>query len=260
MSLTNRSMLAAKNAKNNEFYTTFEHMENLFQHKQLASKLKNKILYLPCDTEESKIYIFLKRHQAEFGIKEIMHTSDDYFSHLDLYNKCDIVFTNPPFTGIHKYINFLEELKKDFVLWLSWPSVYFYGKFWDRFLIEKQWKILTSRSFEKIKYDTPTDKWGIQSFVFTNIDGIESVSRNIFRDIKAKNKSLDVLLKTRPEKIYFQDDGTLYIQNILYFPNDYYGEASVHPQSYYTSSPYLEFIRKEAENTRFSRYIVKLKH
>ena len=257
MSLSNKTMLEAKKRKNNEFYTTFEHMECLFQHPQLDSVFKDKVIYLPCDTEESKIYQYLLKRKDELQIKEILMTSDDYYSHLDLYEKCDIVFTNPPFTGLRKYVRWLEdELNKKFILFASWPSFFYFERFWDSLLLNKTWKILNNRSFENIPYILQDgSKKCICCFVFTNIDNIKPIRRqkNI-RDIQ-KQKSLQYYLDNKKEYIYFRDDDILYVKNALYFPSDYYGEASIIPMTYNTYINDLEFIRKETG----CRYIVKRK-
>ena len=257
MSLSNKSLNTAKKNKNNEFYTTFEHMECLFQHPQLDSVFRDKVIYLPCDTEESKIYQYLLKRKDELQIKEILRTSDDYYSHLDLYEKADIVFTNPPFTGLRKYVRWLEEdLNKKFILFASWQSFFFFERFWDNLLLNKTWKILNNRSFENIPYILQDgSKKSVGCFVFTNIDNIKHIRRqkNI-RDIQ-KQKSLKCYLDNKKEHIYFRDDSILYIKNALYYPNDYYGEASIQPATFNTYINDLEFIKKETGG----RYIVKRK-
>lgn len=261
MSLSNKYMNIAKKNKNNEFYTTFEHMQYLFQNEQLKVVLKDKVVYLPCDTDESKIYLYLKQHQLEYGIKEILYTSDDYYAHLDLYNKADIVFTNPPFTGLRRYVKFLQDqLNKNFVLFSSWATFYFWDRFWEEYCILKRWKVLTDKVFEYLLYDTPDgEKKGVQAFVFTNIDGMNTCRKRKLRDICAKNKTVEELLQTKPQYVYLRDDKVLFIQNAVSFPTNYYGEISLHPCTYMTLQPYLDFIRKDNEHNGY-RYIVKLKN
>ena len=258
---SNKALNRAKENKNNEFYTTFEHMQYLFQNEQLKVVLKDKVVYLPCDTDESKIYLYLKQHQLEYGIKEILHTSDDYYAHLDLYNKADIVFTNPPFTGLRRYVKFLQDqLNKDFVLFSSWATFYYWDRFWEEMCVLKRWKLLTDIQFEYIPYDTPdNNKIGVQAFVFTNIDGMNNTRRRKLRDIYTKNKNLSTLLKTKSQCVYFRDDNVLFVKSALYLPNNYDGEMTIQPFTYYTLQPYLDFIRKDDEYNGY-RYIVKLKN
>ena len=52
-----------------------------------------------------------------------MRTDDDYYSHLDLYKKADLIFTNPPFTGLYKWVTWLLNMNKEFVLWGPWLSL-----------------------------------------------------------------------------------------------------------------------------------------
>ena len=249
-------MNIAKKNKNNEFYTTFEHMECLFQNQQLDDVFKDKIVYLPCDTEESKIYQYLLKRKDELQIKQILRTSDDYYSHLDLYEKADIVFTNPPFTGLRKYVKWLEDdLNKKFILFSSWTTFHFWPRFWDNLLINKTWKILVNRQFENIPYIlSDGSKKCVSCFIFTNIESLLNVTRQRKRRNILNQKSLQYYLDNKSKYLYFRDDGILFIQNALYFPNDYYGEVTIHPATYNTYINDLEFIKKDADDFR---YIVK---
>lgn len=152
--MNNKFLLKAKSVKNNEFYTTLEHMEDLFETpNNLTEVLKDKIIYCPCDTEKSQIVKYLKSHQNELKIKEIIYTSDDYYSHEELYDKADIVFTNPPFTGLRAYIKWLESKNKHFILFWSWNSVFCYDTFFEN-ILSRKWKIISSDKFQNIFYDT----------------------------------------------------------------------------------------------------------
>lgn len=257
MSISNRSLNTAKKHKNNEFYTTFEHMECLFQHPQLDSVFRDKVIYLPCDTEESKIYQYLLKRKEELQIKEILRTSDNYYSHLDLYEKADIVFTNPPFTGLRKYVRWLEDdLNKKFILFSSWMTFYFWIRFWNRLHIDKRWKIINNVDFENILYDTPTGKIGIQAFVFTNIETLEHIKRRKTRNIE-KQKTLEYYIKEKSNTVFFRDDNILYVKNALYLPKNYYEEISLQPFTYETYKDYFELLRVDEKDQ--GRYIVKRK-
>ena len=249
-------MQEAKKRKYNEFYTTFEHMECLFQHPQLDSVFRDKVIYLPCDTEESKIYQYLLKRKDELQIKEILRTSDDYYSHLDLYEKADIVFTNPPFTGLRKYVRWLEDdLNKKFILFSSWPSFYIWDYFWDK-LLNNEWKVLTGKKFELIDYLTCNNTYvHIPSFVFTNINTIQemAINRDTKRDF-TKQKTFEYYTTNRPEYCYIKDN-LLYVKNALYVPNDYYGEISLQVPTYLTYNDYFDLIRREQKG----RVIVKRK-
>lgn len=113
-----KNLQGAKDRQDNEFYTLYSSVEYVFNNVDgLKEYVKDKIMYLPCDTEESNIYKYLINNKEELQIKEILHTSDDYYKHHDLYRKADIVITNPPFTKISKFILFLYEMNKEFIIW-----------------------------------------------------------------------------------------------------------------------------------------------
>ena len=183
-------------------------------------------------------------------------TSDDYYSHLDLYEKCDIVFTNPPFTGLRKYVKWLEDdLNKKFILFSSWPSFYIWDYFWDK-LLNNEWKVLTGKKFELIDYLTDNNTYAhIPTFVFTNINAIQemAINRDTKRDF-TKQKTFEYYTANRPEYCYIKD-GLLYVKNALYVPNDYYGLISLQVPTYLTYKDYFDLIRKEQKG----RVIVKRK-
>ena len=216
----------------------------------------DKIVYLPCDTEESEIYQYLVKNKEELHIKEILRTSDDYYSHLDLYEKCDIVFTNPPFTGLRKYVKWLEDdLNKKFILFSSWSSFYIWDYFWDK-LLNNEWKVLTGRKFELIDYLTGNNTYAhIPSFVFTNINAIQemAINRDTKRDF-TKQKTFEYYTTNSPEYCYIKDD-LLYVKNAFYVPNDYYGLISLQVPTYLTYNDYFDLIRREQKG----RVIVKRK-
>lgn len=247
----------AKAVKYNEYYTTIEHMNLLFENPYMKTVFTDKIVYLPCDTESSKIYQYLVKHKDKLQIKEILRTSDDYYSHLDLYEKCDLVFTNPPFTGLRKYIKWIEnDLKKHFILFSSWTSFYIWDYFWDK-LLNNEWKVLTGRKFELIDYFTGNNIYvHIPSFVFTNINYIQDVPINVDKRRDFNNqKSLEYYMLNKPEYCYLRDDGVLFVKNALYVPNDYYGEISLQICTYFTYKEYFDLIKREQKG----RVIVKRK-
>ena len=123
----------ARKAKNDEFYTRYEDIENECQH--YIEHFKNQWIYLPCDTEESNFWKYFVDHFKEYGIKRLTATHinfDGQSYRLDydgsettktplkgdgdfrseectqIKNDADIVITNPPFS-----------LFRDFVKWLN---------------------------------------------------------------------------------------------------------------------------------------------
>ena len=110
-----------------EYYTRYEHVKNIFERYIPVEDLKDKIIYCPCDSDESNFVIYLKEHKYDIQYKELIYTSDDYNSHLDLFEKCDIIITNPPFSKIIKeFIPILNKVNKKFFILGSMVSLWCY--------------------------------------------------------------------------------------------------------------------------------------
>lgn len=260
-------LVRARDAKNNEFYTEYKTMEYLFESDEYSPQfcefVKNKIIYLPCDTEDSNIYKYFVANKKRLQIKEILRTSDDYYDHLDLYEKCDLVFTNPPFTKLYKYTKWLEyDLNKKFVLWWSWTSVC-YNNFKE--FNNKKWKILCdARLWQGNK--------SICCFIFTNIESAKSMSNEVhFGNNTIENVptiNINEVIKHKYPKygsLKLDDvDGVPYIHRQKQFPLNYY-EPILIPQTVFLSSiESFEFIGtiriycEDVDKVRF-KALVKLK-
>ena len=100
-----------------EYYTRYEHVKNIFERYIPCEELKDKIIYLPCDSDKSNFVIYLKEHKEDIGYKELIYTWDDYNTHIDLFEYCDIIITNPPFSKIIKeFIPILNKVNKKFFI------------------------------------------------------------------------------------------------------------------------------------------------
>ena len=107
-----------------EYYTRYEHVKNIFERYIHIEELKDKIIYCPCDSDESNFVIYLKEHKDDIQYKELIYTSDDFNTHLDLFEKCDIIITNPPFSKIIKeFIPILNKVNKKFFIFGSLISM-----------------------------------------------------------------------------------------------------------------------------------------
>lgn len=100
---------AAKKAKNDEFYTTREHSLDFIS--DIKDDLNYKTVLLPCDTEESEIYIAIKERWPN----AIITLSDlSKASFLDIeFNDYEYVITNPPFSLWNKLVKKLSEDHKE---------------------------------------------------------------------------------------------------------------------------------------------------
>ena len=111
-----------------EYYTRYEHVKNIFERYIPIEELKDKIIYCPCDSDESNFVIYLKEHKDDIQYKELIYTSDDYNNHLDLFEKCDIIITNPPFSKIVKeFIPILNKVNKKFFILGSQITLFSYA-------------------------------------------------------------------------------------------------------------------------------------
>lgn len=212
-----KNLQGAKDRQDNEFYTLYSSVEYVFNNVDgLKEYVKDKILYLPCDTEDSNIYKYLINNKEELQIKEILRTSDDYYKHHDLYRKADIVITNPPFTKISKWILFLYEMNKEFIIWA--PFTVFLFASLSKYIINDELKVICYgteisnflRPDGKIKRATDT-------YILSNISYLNNVSKKLV--LNSRN-TLEYL-KQNDKIVYYKDIPIL--KRITDFPCDYNG-------------------------------------
>ena len=151
----NNNLHTAKAAKNDEFYTQLEDIEN--ELKYYKDYFKGKVVYCNCDgflnEEKSNFFVYFSLNYEFLGLKglictkynpngkgrkyeyygdlngnnypdeEEIFTSDlegdgDFRSEecIEILKKCDIVCTNPPFSLFRQYVAQLFEYKKDFLI------------------------------------------------------------------------------------------------------------------------------------------------
>ena len=211
------NLQGAKDRQDNEFYTLYSSVEYVFNNVEgLKEYVKDKILYLPCDTEESNIYKYLINNKEELHIKEILHTSDDYYKHHDLYRKADIVITNPPFTKICKWILFLYDMNKEFIIWA--PFTVFLYKSLSKYIINDELKVICYGT-EISNFLRPDGKIkrATDSYILSNISYLHNVSKKLV--INSRN-TLEYL-KQNGKLEYYKDIPIL--KRITDFPCDYNG-------------------------------------
>ena len=213
-----KNLQGAKDRQDNEFYTLYSSVEYVFNNVDgLKEYVKDKILYLPCDTEESNIYKYLINNKEELQIKEILRTSDDYYKHHDLYRKADIVITNPPFTKICKWILFLYEMNKEFIIWA--PFTVFVYKSLSEYVIKDQLKCILHNDKELNYFERPDGsiKQAGKTVIISNIKSIKKFSFGL----KIDKKNTMEYLKQNNKIIYYKDIPIL--KRITDFPCDYNG-------------------------------------
>ena len=104
-------------ARNDEYYTQMKTVQRVFEVYLSSYDFKDKIIYCPCDSPASNFVIYLLDHKSDLQYKELIYTWDDYNGHGALFNKADIIITNPPFSKLRReFLPLLNYYKKDFFI------------------------------------------------------------------------------------------------------------------------------------------------
>lgn len=213
--MTNKHLNAAKKAKNDEFYTRLEDIEEELRH--YTKHLKDKVVYCNCDDPTwSNFWRYFYRNFGYLGLKKLISTHyemDGSASYAVVYEgghdnaencdegvtkvplkgdgdfrsdecieylkQADIVVTNPPFSLFREYIKQLMDYKKKFLIIGNQNAITYKGVF--PLLISRQIRIGTSHPQY---FDTPngtkTNMSGIARW-FTNLPLQESTDQMILR-------------------------------------------------------------------------------
>ena len=136
----NTNLRSAKRAKNDEFYTRLEDVEDEVQH--YPNAFREKVVYLNSDDERSAFWEYFSQHFTVLGLNELVATKypegllfrlksaggavevvvlegdGDFRSDecVELLERSDIVVTNPPFSLFREYIGQLMEYDKKFLV------------------------------------------------------------------------------------------------------------------------------------------------
>lgn len=251
----------AKKNQNNEFYTTEYQAEYIIKH--IGKYFKNKTIYCPCDTIESEIVKSLIRHKDEYQIKDILYTSDDYYSHLDLYEKCDIVYTNPPFTREDKYMKFLEQMNKKYILFASIMTIRA-GTFGiDRYLItgyesygsggkpgvftQEQYDQLNDFHSKLSMFKQPDGTYkAVNYFLMTNTAEF-SVDNKQLKDNKQIKHKYEESITKYSKYVYYHND-QLYVDYATYLPINYKDEFWINVNAYLTYKNDFELVKYDKQH------------
>lgn len=147
--MANTSLHAAKDAKNDEFYTRLEDINEEMNHYE--DKFRGKVVFCNCDDPKwSNFWKYFHLNFEYLGLKKLITTHyepDDVQSYkieytggndedfedgvitpltqngdfrspecLALLDEADIIVTNPPFSLFREYVNVLVEHKKQFLI------------------------------------------------------------------------------------------------------------------------------------------------
>lgn len=145
--MTKVSLNRAMKRKDDEFYTRIGDIE-----KELSVyDLRGKSVICPCDSKDSKFYVYLKNNFRDLGITYLTATSlngscieydGERESERELSNgdfldteirnlirQSDVVITNPPFSLIRRFIPILMEDRKDFLVVAPYTCLYYLSIF-----------------------------------------------------------------------------------------------------------------------------------
>lgn len=187
--MANKSLHAAKDAKNDEFYTRIEDINEEMNHYE--DKFRDKIVFCNCDDPKwSNFWKYFHLNFEYLGLKKLITThyedgevqtykieyeggNDEDFEDgvitpltqngdfrspecLALLDEADIVVTNPPFSLFREYINVLVEHNKQFLIIGSFNNITYKDVF-PLIVENKVW--LGCRSLSRDMYfDVPDER------------------------------------------------------------------------------------------------------
>lgn len=241
--------------KFDEYYTQYAHVKDIFDNYIPHNSLKDKKIYCPCDSPESNFVIYLKEHKDDLGYKELIYTWDDYNTHIDLFEECDIVITNPPFSKlIREFIPILNKVKKEFFILGSLITTgHYYNHFEDRDNIKF---VREGRHFNFILPEGCELKNNPEYIYMSNLD-----INNYFEDLRYRcAQKIDAYGIYKDGKKYKNYD---YLRNV---PLDEYDEILVpstvileHNRKFFDIIGELGHLQYTDNKSRFKRYLVKRK-
>ena len=258
----NTKLLKAKQLKDDEFYTPYEQFECWLK-KCLLDKLQNKIIYCPCDAEWSNIVKVLRDYKDVLKYKELIYTSDDFRTHDDLFMKCDVVITNPPFSLSIEFYKKLKEHNCKFFIYGDKSNIWKID-FKDD-IVNFRTKCLYSNEIDfRPIFKRPDGQFKKISYhIYTNIDGINMQGSN---DIEFTKTLKELQLEG---KCKYTDYQIVSVDNWREYPKDYYGLAVISPIRYMrwfdkldiisTDRNFVDKLAKMNGEYQYIRWLVSLK-
>ena len=253
----NANMTAARVAKNDEFYTRLEDIENELKH--YKRHFKNKVVFCNCDDPEwSNFWKFFYARFDAFGLKRLVGThynkdnQDDTTENayvlvcevvekdaagklrttktvlqgdgdfrspecVELLEQADIVCTNPPFSLFREFVALLIEKKKKFLIIGHMNAISYRGMF---SLIQKNnvWLGITSPKKFRIKLNQEEYKSFGNICWFTNLDHKQRNEEMVLYKSYAGNEA---------DYPTYANYKAINVDKIKDIPMDYYGEVGV---------------------------------
>lgn len=230
-----------------EFYTTIEEVEYIFTQIIDTQQLEDKIVYCPCDSEKSAFTIWLNKHKDEYKIKEFIHTSDDFNTHEDIFEKADIVITNPPFSKIvRELLPLIKRTNCKFFLFGTQMRIDEYMKYDCIFIPCRR---------PHFKFITPIFKDNNNNIYYNFYVDIKDLLyfSNLKVNILKRSKRRNFKNKSYKDINIIGDDKYLTIDKTIEFPYDY-GEPVLVPLSFYDNNYIDQFTLSLPENHKRNFY------
>ena len=288
----NKNILMRKKLKENkdyeeirdEYYTTPETAQRMVEGLNLC-QFAGKSVYCNCDTEKSEIYKLAKANFKTWKLKSLVATgyvkggkgvkvtydgekevisqlegdgSYDSPDCLEILEHSDIVMTNPPFSKLGKFIPFVLERNKDFVIITNMMAL----------MYKSVIKYSLAGKINHCSRFTGGATFTLPEGDIANVQCVAVTTLDVFDVFKQqKSKTLQQLIDEN--KIYKEDtDGIYEVKYTRNLPIDYYGE--IYCPISILFMPYLKnkyeivkladkMITVNGKN-RFFRVLVKRKH
>jgi hypothetical protein len=245
--MSNTKLNKAKATKNDEFYTQYCDVENECKH--YVKEYEGKIIYLPCDSEESAFWKYFVDNFKGFKIKRLTAThyddggntyrldyngvetlktplkgNGDFRSEecTKIKDESDIIITNPPFSLFRKFIQWVSN-KKYLVLGNNLAQAY----------NEVINLIINNNLWGGCNYKGGTRKSLSPSLLFIDKFGNErEVSSIFFTNMDNEKKHKNLLLTAEYEQSKypkFDNYDVISVNRIKDIPKDYYDVMGVPP-------------------------------
>ena len=263
MAQKNSNLHAAKTAKNDEFYTRLEDIENELKH--YKSFFKGKTVYCNCDDpKESNFFKFFSMNFENYGLKKLITTGYNECGHGYLYiyegdrngnrmvddneiqvvelqgngdfrseeciqylKESDVVVTNPPFSLFRDYVKQLMDYNKKFLI-IGDKNCITYKEIFPYIKENKLWVGVKPMSGSMwfpspIGYESKHDKI---------INGVRMtpIACCWFTNIpnERRNKTLDLYKKYNPNEYPNYDNyDAINVDKVTDIPEDYEGVMGV---------------------------------
>lgn len=259
---TNSNLTKARIAKNDEFYTRLEDIEQeLYWYKDY---FKDKVVYLPCDDPTfSKFWTYFHLCFDFLGLKRLVSThfsltertykaeycggndsditvatytdlegNGDFRNQecLDILNSCDVVVTNPPFSLFREFVRTVSDYDKKFLILGTVNAV----TYREVFTLIKENKCWAGYSFNKVMDFVMPDSYEIKGKGYVDSEGkkhgfVPGIAWYTNIDTPKRHEKMILENKYSPEKYPTYDDreGIIEVSKVTSIPGDYYGMMGV---------------------------------